>query len=408
MSSKTPSIVLKPKKNSPHQRWHPWIFTGAIAEVTGDPALGETVAICDHKGRQRGWGAYSPSSQIAVRVWSFDTAETVDTTLWRRLLEAAKALRAPLRDDPKQTAYRIVNAESDGFPGLIVDRYDDWLVCQFLAAGVERHKAEITALLADIWKPKGIYERSDAKVRKKEGLLPHTGVLHGEAPPETIEIIEGACRFLVDVYNGHKTGFYLDQRDNRAAVAAAARRKGAGLEVLNCFSYTGGFGLAAAVAGASVVTHIDASGPALALAAQSLERNAAHHNLSAHQSHFVEADVFQQLRDYREEGRQFDLIVMDPPKFIESKHNLERGCRGYKDVNMLAFQLLRPGGELFTFSCSGLMPPDLFQKVIADAALDAKVRGSIIGRLGQPLDHPTALPFPEGTYLKGLHCLRQA
>lgn len=390
-------IFLKPGKDKSIKRRHPWIFTGAIRNIKGDPGQGETLDIHDSKGRFLGKAAYSPRSQIAARMWHFgDEQQAIDEAWFRETIQRALALRAPLHKRSDLDAYRLIHGESDGLPGLIVDKYKDWLVCQVLAAGTEANKELLAKLLLEETGCKGIYERSDAQVRGKEGLEQVVGVLAGDTPPEQLVIQEGPVSYQVDVYEGHKTGFYLDQRDSRAAV----RDWSEGKEVLNCFSYTGGFGIAAGAGGAAHVTHVDTSGAALATAAQNLT----HNQLETTQHTFLEADVFKLLRQFRKEERSFDLIVMDPPKFIEAKRHLEKGCRGYKDINLLAFQLLRPGGQLFTFSCSGLMAPDLFQKVVADAALDAGCQASILTRLQQPPDHPIALPFPESAYLKGLLC----
>ncbi len=287
-----------------------------------------------------------------------------------------------------------MHAESDGLPGLHVDRYGEFLVVQILSAGIEKWRDEIVTALVDAVAPRGIYERSDADVREKEGLEPRTGPMMGEEPPELVEIVEGACRFLVDVRRGHKTGFYLDQRENRLRVGDAAP----GREILNAFAYTGAFAVHALVAGAARVTNVETSGDALELASRNAERN----GIDPARVEHVEGDVFKMLRRYRDEARTFDVVILDPPKFAESKAILDRAARGYKDINLLALKLLRPGGTLFTFSCSGLMPPDLFQKIVADAALDARRDAWIVRRLAQAPDHPVALTFPEAGYLKGL------
>jgi 23S rRNA (cytosine1962-C5)-methyltransferase len=294
-------------------------------------------------------------------------------------------------------AFRLVSAESDGLPGVIVDRYANWLVCQFLTTGAEKWKSIIIDCLARMLPEcRGVFERSDVDVRKKEGLKQTTGPLWGEDPPGHIDIKENGCLFRVDVRKGHKTGFYLDQRDNRACVATHA----AGAEMLNCFAYTGGFAVTALVAGAARVVNIDASSGALDLARVHQSIN----GLDDRPVEYETGDVFSLLRRYAGAGRHFDLIVLDPPKFVKSKGDLMRASRGYKDINRLAFTLLRPGGILFTFSCSGLMGRDLFQKIVADAALDARRRAVILRWLSQAPDHPTALNFPEGSYLKGLVC----
>lgn len=391
-----PTLILKAGREKSLLRRHPWVFSGAIAQIEGAPAPGETVEVVAADGAWLGRGAYSPHSQIAVRVWTFDEAEAITPEFFRARLARAMAVRAALLTEAGTTAYRLVNAESDFLPGLIVDRYGDWLVCQLLSAGAERWRDDLVAALSDLVPCAGIYERSDVDVRAKEGLPLRTGGLAGLAPPERVEIAEHGARFWVDVLHGHKTGFYLDQRDNRAPVRAAA----SGREVLNCFAYTGAFGVSALLGGAAHVTQVESSGAALELAQHHIALNGLEAGRAAH----VEGDVFQVLRQYRDSRRQFDLIVLDPPKFAESKHQVERAARGYKDINLLAFKLLRPGGLLFTFSCSGSVPPDLFQKIVADAALDAGRAAQMVRRLTQSADHPVALSFPEGEYLKGLVC----
>jgi len=345
-------------------------------------------------GTPLAWGAYSPQSQIAVRIWSFDPTTAIDPAFFRQRLTTALNFRATLQIG--STAYRLVNAESDGLPGVVVDRYGAFLVCQFLSAGAEFWKREIVTVLGELHPYAGIYERSDVDVRAKEGLTPTTGVLAGEPPPDQIEIEEAACRFAVDVRTGHKTGFYLDQRENRALAAHYT----AGREVLNCFAYTGGFGVWALRGGARQVTNLDSSAPALELARQNMALN----QFDPNQTEYLVGDAFQVLRTFRDARRAFDLIVLDPPKFAESQSQVERASRGYKDINLLAFKLLRPGGVLFTFSCSGAIAPDLFQKIVAGAALDAGREAHIVRRLTQAPDHPVALHFPEGEYLKGLVC----
>ncbi len=390
------NIILKNGKEKSLLRRHPWIFTGAIAKTGGNPSRGETVRILSSDGTPLGFGAYSPDSQIAVRIWTFDPNENISSEFIKSRIEQAVQMRDFLKISESSSAYRLINAESDNLPGLIVDRYNDFLVCQFLSTGAEYWKDEIVRQLEKLIPCTGIYDRSDADVRNKEGLSPSTGVLYGKNPPELIEIREGTCRFAVDIHRGHKTGFYLDQRVNRAVAAEYAKGK----SVLNCFAYTGGFGIWAIKGGAESVTNIESSSSALELIKHNMELN----NIDAGQTENVEGNVFQVLRQYRESCRQFDLIILDPPKFAESKSQLERACRGYKDINLLAFRLLKEGGVLFTFSCSGLVSSDLFQKIVADAALDAGRDAQIIQRLTQPSDHPTALNFPEGSYLKGLIC----
>jgi 23S rRNA (cytosine1962-C5)-methyltransferase len=387
-------VVLKAGREKSAARRHPWVFSGAVDRVEGGaPASGETVTVCAADGEPLAVGAYSPQSQIVVRAWDFDAATPIGPEFFRGRLKQALEMRRALGGGADLTG-RLVNAESDGLPGLVVDRYGDYVVCQFLSAGAERWKKEIVSRLAELTPARGIYERSDVDVREKEGLAPVSGVLAGEAPPELLEIDENGCRFWVDVVRGHKTGFYLDQRENRTIVG----RLSAGREVLNCFAYTGGFGIYALRGGAGRVTNVEASAAALGLA----QRNAELNGLDLSRLENVEGDVFQVLRRYRDARGQFDLIVLDPPKFAESHSQVERATRGYKDINLLALKLLRPGGLLAAFSCSGLITPDLFQKIVAGAALDAGREAQILRRLSQSPDHPVALNFPEGEYLKGL------
>ncbi len=389
------TLVLKPGREKSVLRRHPWIFSGAVAKVEGSPEAGETVEVLASDGKPLGVGAYSPQSQIVARMWDFDPATRVTADFVRSRLQVALSMRQAL-GGVAGTAGRLVNAESDGLPGLVIDRYADFLVCQFLSAGAERWKGEVVQLLGELVPCRGIYERSDVDVREKEGLPPATGVLAGSAPDDPLEIEEGACHFWVDLKRGHKTGFYLDQRENRAIVGGLAGKR----EVLNCFAYTGGFAVYALRAGASQVINVDTSAAALDLAQRNMELN----EMDLSRAENVEGDVFRVLRSYRDARRQFDLIVLDPPKFAESHSQIERATRGYKDINLLAFKLLRSGGLLATFSCSGLIRPDLFQKIVAGAALDAGRDAQILRRLSQSPDHPVALNFPEGEYLKGLIC----
>ena len=389
-------IILHPNRDFSLLRRHPWIFSGAVAKVEGAPEPGESVRVLSAEGAVLGIGAYSPSSQIRVRLWAFDDRQPVSDAFVRERVARAVGARAVFVAEEATNAFRLVNAEADGVPGLIADRYGDWIVCQFTTAGAERWKREIVAALQTFSPCRGVYDRSDVDVREREGLPPATGVLAGEPPPERIEIVENGCRYWVDVCGGHKTGFYLDQRDNRALV----KRYANGCDVLNAFSYTGGFGIAAVAAGATSVTHVDLSGPALELAKANTALNTCH----VDESSFQQGNVFEVLRKFRDEGRSFDLVVLDPPKFAESKGSLMKAARGYKDINLLGIKLLRPGGMLATFSCSGLMTPELFHKVVADAAVDAKRDIQVLKRLQQAEDHPEGLCFPEGLYLKGLLC----
>jgi len=386
------SVILKKGREKNLLQRHPWIFSGAIERVEGNPTSGETVTVCAFDRKPLAQAAWSPESQIAARVWSFNPETRIDAEFFRAKLQNAIAARPKINSN----AVRLVASESDGLPGLIIDRYADWLVCQFLSAGSEHWKNTIVELLQELFPGLSIYERSDVSVREKEGLPLRCGVLAGTEPPDQVEIEENGMRLLVDIKAGHKTGYYLDQRDSRLAV----RQWAEGRDVLNCFSYTGGFGVSALLGGAKHVLQMDSSGPALEIAKQ----NAALNGLDPAASEYIEGDVFKELRRFRDSRREFDLIILDPPKFVESRGQLEKGARGYKDINLLAFKLLRPGGLLFTFSCSGHMEMPLFQKIVADSALDAGRNGQILAVLNQSPDHPIALNFPEGAYLKGLLC----
>ncbi len=390
-------VVLNPRRDYATVHRHPWIFSGAVRAVEGNPAPGETVAVVDAKGATLGWGSYSPSSQIRVRMLSFDAACVPDADFVTGLVAASVGRRADFWVNGYTNAFRLVHGESDGLPGVVADWYDGWVVVQLASAGaVFWQDTIVKALMSFVPGCRGIYNRSDVDSRAREGLPVEgaMGLLAGEEPPETIEVREGGIRYLVDVRHGHKTGFYLDQRDARAVVGALAN----GTEMLNCFSYTGGFGLAARAAGALSVTQLDISSAALALA----KRNEALDHLCGTKMEYVEADVFKQLRLYRDQGRQFDLIVLDPPKFADTKGQLMRAMRGYKDINLLAMKLLRPNGVLATFSCSGAVSPELFETVCREAAFDAKRGFQIVARTRQAADHPVGIFFPEGLYLKGL------
>lgn len=388
------TVHLVPGRDKSLRHRHPWIFRGAIARVEGDPESGETVRVVSSVGTELGRGAYSPRSQIAVRLWTFERDVEIDAGFIHDRMKDALGRREPLVRRGDFDGVRLVHAESDGLPGLHVDRYGEFVVVQFLAAGVEKWRTEIAQSLAELAAPRGIYERSDVDVREKEGLAPRCGVLHGEEPPAFVEIREGESRYLVDVRLGHKTGFYLDQRENRRLL----RELTSGREVLNAFAYTGGFAVPALHGGASRVTNLDSSAAMLEICAKNMEQN----GFGSERFEQTTGDAFKVLRAYRDAGRTFDVIILDPPKFAESKVHVETAARGYKDINLLAFKLLRPRGKLATFSCSGLLPTELFQKIVADAALDARRVGRIERRLFQGPDHPIALDFPEGSYLKGL------
>ena len=389
-------IILKKNREFSVMRRHPWIFSGAVASVEGDPQSGESVEIVGFDGTALGVGAYSPVSQIRVRMWSFDPAAVVDEKFVNDRVAASIGARACFLADGKTNAFRLINSEADGLPGVIADKYGDWIVCQFTTVGAERWKKNVAESLQRFMPSKGVYERSDIDVREREGLPPSTGVIVGDEPPEQIEIFEDECRYLVDVREGHKTGFYLDQRDNREII----KRYCNNADVLNAFSYTGGFGIAAVAAQAASITHVDLSARALELA----KKNTALNTCELKDSSFIKGDVFEVLRKFRDARRSFDVIVLDPPKFATSKGRLIKAARGYKDINLLALKLLKPGGILATFSCSGLMTPDLFHKVVSDAAVDAGRDVQVLKRLQQGCDHPEGLCFPEGLYLKGLLC----
>lgn len=389
-----PKLILKPGREKSLQRRHPWIFSGAIARVDGKPQSGDNIAVHAASGEFLAWAAYNAASQISARVWSWQENETIDANFFEQRIHAALAARR-YPGIPAENC-RLVFGEADGLPGLIADRYGDTLVLQLATAGAERWRDMIADVLLKATGAARIYERSDLDVRELEGLPPRVGVLRGDAPPETIEIKEHSVRFLVDVRRGHKTGFYLDQRTNRHIVGKLARGK----EMLNCFCYTGGFSLHALAEGVAHVTAIDSSAEALAWAA----RQAALNGYEEDRMTWLEGDVFKMLRTLRDQDKSFDLIVLDPPKFAPTAAHAEKAARGYKDINLLAFKLLRSGGMLATFSCSGGVSDDLFQKIVAGAALDAGVEAQILRRFTQASDHPVLLSFPESAYLKGLLC----
>jgi len=392
-STPLPRAVLKAGREKSLRRRHPWVFSGAIERVDGEAAAGATIEVVDAAGRFLARAAYSPASQIRARVWTFASDETVDAAFLERRIERALDGRRRLGLLEPGTACRLVFGESDGLAGLVVDRYADWLVCQLLSAGMERWRGEIAAILERRLRPRGVYERSEGAARRKEGLPSRRGVLAGAEPPEWIEIDSGGVRHLIDVRGGQKTGGYLDQQGNRVRVA----RHAGGARVLDAFAYGGGFALAALAAGARHATLLDSSKEALGLA----ERAAALNGVAG-RCELREANVFEELRRLKEAGERFDVVVLDPPKFVHSAEQVQAGSRGYKDVNLLALALVEPGGILATFSCSGHVDAALFQKIVAGAALDAGRDVQIVERLAQPPDHPVALAFPEAEYLKGL------
>ncbi len=389
------TVILKPGKEHSVLRRHPWIFSGAVGKVEGNPANGETVRILDSKKNFLGCGAWSNASSIAVRIWSFDPDEAIDAAFFQRKTAVAYELRKRIFNGSLPDAFRLVYAESDGLPGVIADLYRNYAVIQLSTAGADHFRAEIVEALAP-YAPGGIYERSDVDGRKRESLEPVKGLLHGGPLPDQIDFTENGIRFQCDPVTGHKTGFYLDQRINRAIVSTEMP---AGAEVLNCFCYTGGFGLAALKGGAAKVINVDSSEPAL----EQARIHAGLNGFSEDRFQTVCADVFQYLRRCRDAAQSFDAIILDPPKFADTVAQREKAARGYKDLNLLAMKLLRPGGKLFTFSCSGAMDDELFAKVIASAAQDAKADFRIVRKLMQGPDHAVSANFPEGHYLKGIY-----
>ncbi|MFT5711954.1 MAG: 23S rRNA (cytosine1962-C5)-methyltransferase [Glaciecola sp.] len=389
------SITLKVEREKSMLRRHPWIFEGAIEKTDGIIRSGDTVDILASDGTWLAKAAYSPESQIRARVWSFTKSEVIDNAFFKRKLEQALARKQEILKKHNTNAFRLIAAEADGLPGITIDVYVNIVVVQLLSAGAEKHRSKILWSILQIFPDAIVHERSDVDVRKKEGLTPLVQTLHGELPDSVI-IEENGVKICVDLINGHKTGFYLDQRENRRIAASYCDGK----TVLNCFSFTGTFGLYALAAGATQIINVDASESALTLSAKNVSINGLDESKVTH----LKRDVFELLREYKDAGTKFDVIVLDPPKFVSSKHNLSKASRGYKDINRLALSLLNENGTLLTFSCSGLMPQDLFQKIVADAALDAQRDVFFVQRLAQSEDHPVSGNFPEGYYLKGLVC----
>jgi 23S rRNA (cytosine1962-C5)-methyltransferase len=394
-----PALILKAGRERSLLRRHPWIFSGAIQHADEASAIpGGTVDLLSTNKQFLARAAYSPTSQIRARVWTFED-KPVDAVFFRRQIRSAIETRQNLNVAGRSNAYRLIYAESDGIPGLIVDRYGDVLVLQSLTAGSEFWKETLADLLLEETGLSTIYERSDADVRELEGLEPKVGFLRGTLADPQITIHENGLKFNVNLGSGHKTGFYLDQRANRLRLRELAKDR----DVLDCFCYTGGFTINALAGGAKSVVSIDSSAEALSLARQNVELN----DLAAAKTNFMEGDVFQLLRKFRDGNRSFDMIILDPPKFAPTAAQAEKAARGYKDINLLAFKLLQPGGTLVTFSCSGGIDAGLFQKIVAGAALDAGVDAQIVEHLSQGPDHPVSLHFPEGAYLKGLVCIRK-
>ncbi len=389
------TVILKAGKEKSLAIRHPWILSGAVKGVQGNPEAGDLVRVADSKGNTQGWGFYNPASPIPVRL--VDWGNTPPPPIfWKAPLERALRGRADLENDPSTNAYRLVFSESDHLPGLIVDRYGDTLVLQTLNPGMDHLKEEIAEALMERLPVTGVFEKNDSDARRREGLGTRIAPLAGSPPPDSLEILENGNRFLVSLAGGQKTGFYLDQRQNRAIVARYAEGK----TVLDAFSYTGAFSVYAARNGAADLTRVDTSREALDRGTQNLRVNGLGH--VPDEPH--RGNVFQVLRKFRDAGRSFDLIVLDPPKLAATKSQRERAARGYKDINLLALKLLTPGGILATFSCSGGIDAATFERILSWAAKDAKRDVQILQRLHQGPDHPVLLSFPEAAYLKGFLC----
>lgn len=394
-------IIIRKGREKSLEREHPWIFSGSVdANRSNFEGLepGDIVEVRDVSGGFIGRGYYNPHSQIRVRILSWDQTEAMGAGWWRLKIAQAASRRESYVEKNNLSAYRLIYGESDELPGLIVDRYGEYLVLQALTMGVEVIKDEIVMALVDLFKPRGIIERSDVDVRMKEGLTLTTGLLYGQAPPSPLIIQEFGLSYPFDIMEGQKTGLYLDQREAREWLLNNPAVKNS--EVMNCFGYTGSFTACALKNDAAQVTTVDSSDDALTIARETIRLN----QINEKQATFITGDVFQVLRKYRDEDREFDLIILDPPKFAQNASQVDSASRGYKDINLLAFQLLRPGGHLITFSCSGAISEDLFQKIVFGASIDAGVNAQIIHWFNQPEDHPVLLTFPEGRYLKGLVC----
>ena len=385
-------MIVKSGRDKSLLRRHPWIFSGAMQSIETGTQSGAVVRVQAEDGRFLAYAAFSEHSQIIARVLSFNESDVIDEAFYRRQIRASIARRSHLFS--QTNAARLIHAESDGLPGLIVDRYGDVIVMQLLSAGIDVQRELLAGLLTETTGCSTIYERSDAEVRELEGLQSRTGLVAGSAASTEIIIDESGMNIAVDIVHGHKTGFYLDQRDNRTLTKSLSQNA----DVLNCFCYTGTMSVAALMGGARSVLSIDSSAPSLQMAARNLQLNA----LDKTRAAWLDADVFLALRKLRDQAKTFDLVILDPPKFAPTAHHVEKAARAYKDINLLGLKLLRPGGYLMTFSCSGGIGSDLFQKIVAGAALDAQIDAQIVQRLGPGADHPVALHFPEGDYLKGL------
>lgn len=387
-------VVLKPGREHSLLGRHPWVFSGAIKTITGQPARGETVNVVSDGGDWLARGAYSPDSQIRVRVWTFED-EPIDTAFFERRFARCLELRKRLALVWPTRAFRLCNAESDGVAGVVIDRYGSWFVGQFLSAGAEANKQAIVDAAQKVLPCSGFYERSDTDARAKEGLDPSTGVLAGKEPPEFVEIDDNGPRLLVDIKRGHKTGAYLDQAANRREVRRLAQMNRG--EVLNAFCYTGGFGLHAAAGQAQRIVQLDQSAEALDIARENATLNEYLNDFE-----YIQGNAFDELRKLRDAGQRFDLVVMDPPKFASGAKQLDNALRAYKDVNLLGAQLCKPGAWLMTYSCSGHMTAELFARTLSAALADAGRDGQVVQHLTQGPDHPVGAHYPEGLYLKGL------
>ena len=397
MINTIPEVILKRGREHSILKRHPWIFSGGIAEIRAEEPLvsGETVVVKDSSGVSLAVGAFSPESQITVRIWDFNPETVIGKDFFAARIASALSIRKKIL--PEENSFRLINAESDFLPGIIADKYENFIVCEFLSAGAEFWKKTIAELLMELTGVSGIYERSESAARTKEGLPSSAGLLAGEEPPALINIKENGLAFAVNVRSGHKTGFYLDQRENRRILGSLGNKLG---KVLNCFSYTGAFSVYALASGAEQVFNIESSEDALNTAVENLKLN----NIAPEEMINIKGDVFTELRKLRDRGEFFDTVILDPPKLAESKSQVDKAARAYKDINLLAFKLLNPGGSLFTFSCSGNIPEELFVKIVASAASDAGKSARIVQRLFQGPDHPVPVTFPEGLYLKGFHC----
>lgn len=393
---KSPVVRLQPDRDRSLRRRHPWLYSGAVARVEGEPAAGDIVRLVDHEGEFLGWAYFNQRSQILARVVDWNESASINDAWWRRRIAETVERREEIPSLRGCNVCRLVHSEADGLPGLIVDRYGDWLVVQSLTAGVERVKNVIVKALADACKPRGIFERSDQDARSIEGLGASVGRLAGEEPPERVEIDERGLRFFVDVRNGQKTGFYIDQRDNRRFVADYT----AGKEVLDLFSYTGGFSVYALRAGASRATLVESSVPALRLAEENLLLN----QIDPSSFELVQGTAFETARSLHDGGRRFDVVIVDPPKLAQSRVHVDKAERAYKDVNLKGMKLVKPGGILATFSCSGAVGIEHFSRIVSWASIDADRRVQVLQRLSQGADHPTMPSFPESEYLKGFIC----